>query len=101
MHPSLISSALFVVNKWDRLVETLQEGRTQQEYLDILRSRVKSCWGPIQEKQLIPMNAKLALAAQEAGHTTQDMHVLCEGIRNILPKTMDNTFMKALRYPFF
>jgi hypothetical protein len=98
VHSSISSSVLFVVNNWDQLTD--QEKLQCQQYLDICSKQLQSFWGPFQKEQLITINADLALAAQEAGHTTADMHALCQGIIRILLKAVDSAIIRALRYEF-
>lgn len=97
VHSSISSSVLFVVNNWDQLTD--QEKLQCQQYLDICSKQLQSFWGPFQKEQLITINADLALAAQEAGHTTADMHALCQGIIRILLKAVDSAIIRALREP--
>lgn len=97
-YPPSPRSALFVVNKWDLLVQQQSE-EEQKDFLCKLANSIGTRWpGFRAEWQLITMNAKLASLAQELGATTADVQKLCNRISSILPAGIGNLLLRALRY---
>ena len=90
-------SALFVVNKWDLLVQQVSVAE-QNQFLHRMGQCLASRWpGFDPSKQLLTMNAKLAAKVQELGSSMDDMHTLCDGIMSILPSGMDYMLLRGMR----
>lgn len=91
-------SALFVVNKWDLLVQQLSTAE-QQQFLHRMGQCLAARWpGFDASKQLLTMNAKLAAQAQELGSTTDDVQKLCDGVVSILPSGVHYMLLRGVRF---
>jgi energy-coupling factor transporter ATP-binding protein EcfA2 len=91
------NSALFVINKWDLASQQMRKDE-RQEFLSKLEMQVSSRWTGLKpQQQLITMNAKLAVRAQQLGSSTADMKRLCKSIEQLLPKGMDHMLLQGLR----
>lgn len=94
----LAGSALFVVNKWDMLIQQQNE-EEQEEFLTKVAYNISRRWpGFNREQQLVTMNSRLAAQAQELGTASEDMQKLCSRIADMLPVGMDNMLLKCIRY---
>lgn len=92
-------SALFIVNKWDLLVQQVSAAE-QKQFLRRIGQCLASRWpGFDASKQLLTMNAKLAAEVQELGSSTEDMRKLCDGIMTILPSGMDYMLLRGMSHP--
>ncbi len=93
-------SALFLVNKWDKLdeEEEMRKG-TIQQYLNIVEERLSKRWRGFDcGEQLVTLNARIAARVQELGETTEDMKQVCDKILSMLSKGMVNVLRKTSQY---
>jgi energy-coupling factor transporter ATP-binding protein EcfA2 len=94
--PPPAGCAIFVVNKWDLVVQQLSDSE-QTEFLQRLAQCIEQRWpGFDADQQLVTMNAKIAAQAQELGHITVDIQKLCDKIQQILPSAVEHLLLKPL-----
>lgn len=92
------NSALFVINKWDLASQQMRKEEERQEFMTKLEKQVSLRWTGLKPRQqLVTMNAKLAVRAQQLGSSTADMKRLCKSIQDLLPKGMDHMILQGLR----
>ncbi len=95
-------SALFLVNKWDKLdeEEEMRKG-TLQQYLNIVEERLSKRWRGFDcGEQLVTLNARIA--ARSSSRTrrdyTEDMKQVCDKILSMLSKGMVNVLRTTSQY---
>eukprot|EP00118_Oscarella_pearsei_P028754 m.2846 g.2846 ORF g.2846 m.2846 type:complete len:1048 (+) comp8936_c0_seq2:46-3189(+) len=92
-------SLLFVVNKWDELKRELKTKPERQEYIKGIHDRVQSVWSGIRKKQIIKMDAKLALQSILHGEVDSKLKKLCCGLEEAVSSSLQNQLSVNL-WPF-
>ena len=87
-HPP--GAALFVINKWDVL-----DRQARENYLTQIFHVIARRWDGLKFSQLVKMDAQMAAKTQQLGVSTEDMEVLCDGIKSILPEGINNILLKG------
>ena len=91
-------SAIFVINKWDRVCSDEKSEEERQQYLDLAAEQIKIRWPGFRKEQLLTMNSKRALLFQTFGITTPDLSTLCDSIKQMLPKALENRIKRLQMY---
>lgn len=92
-------SAVFVLNKWDKLIDETSECPEEREKTKhIVAKKLSHSWRGFKRSQLVTLDAKHAAKQQRLGHTTNDLKLVCERIGDTLPRGMGNMIRRSIRY---
>eukprot|EP00118_Oscarella_pearsei_P004440 m.19035 g.19035 ORF g.19035 m.19035 type:complete len:1041 (+) comp27772_c0_seq3:137-3259(+) len=90
-------AALFVLNKWDFLLNETPEETERRKYIKIVERRLSENWRGFTSDQLIRMNSLIAYKAGNMGVSSDDMKRLSDEIRKIVRKGLHFQLIKNLK----
>eukprot|EP00118_Oscarella_pearsei_P000698 m.5580 g.5580 ORF g.5580 m.5580 type:complete len:1035 (+) comp13558_c0_seq1:206-3310(+) len=90
-------AALFVLNKWDLYLTEQEKEEEHSDYINIIERQLSKHWRGFTPNQLVKMNSKIAFRAGKLGVVSDDLDMLCKGIRKIVRKGLHFQLVDSLR----